>query len=430
MLTADIALEDAVLDLVDNAIDSLARSEKLQLSEELLFKSRKHGKPTAYVSVHLSEDEIRVEDNCGGIEKSEVMENVFRIGRVIPQDEPSLGVYGIGLKRAIFKMGNAFELRSRTNGKGFRAYLDDIDKWARSDDLEWTLPVDDQSGARAITSGHTRLSVRELREPVLRRIREGTLLSSLKSAISRTYPLFLGRLLKVSINGVNVEPIPVPVAGSNKVGNAVERITLKKPDVRITLIAGVAAQDDEEWTGANAGWYVICNGRVVLAADKSELTGWGTKSLPQYHSKYRAFVGVAFFFSDVPAALPWTTTKRGINRDSMVFQQAQPRMAIATRQVLAFLNRLYPGEQAEAPAERETAASVKQRDVRELALSKPSAFRADVSKRGKGSQFRIQFDVTAGELEKARRCIGKPSYSGVKVGRYAFDYLLRHEGKE
>lgn len=429
MLTADIALEDAILDLIDNAIDALSRSRSLQLSEDLLLKSNVNGSHAARVSVHLSEREIRIEDNCGGLEKEEVLESVFRIGRIIPQTEAALGVYGIGLKRAIFKIGNAFELRSRTDNGGFRAHLKDIDRWADSDDPNWQLPVEDETAAKSVPKGSTLVRIWDLREPVKRRIREGTLLSSLKGTIARTYPLILGRLLNVSIDGVRVAVSALPVAASDRVRPAIERLTVGKPDVRITLIAGVAALEDDEWTTANAGWYVICNGRVVVSADKSELTGWGTKSLPQFHSKYRAFVGVAFFFSEHPAALPWTTTKRGINRDSVVFQQAQPRMALAARQVLAFLNRLYPGELSEAPAERATAASVTQRDVRKLATSKERPFRADVRK-GPTSTIRIQFDATPAELDLARRCIGRPSWSGAKVGRYALDYLLRHEGRE
>ncbi len=427
MLTADIALEDAILDLVDNAIDALARAHDVDLSEQLLLAPNGPREHLPEIAVRISEREIRVDDNCGGIEKSQVLESVFRIGRVISTNESSIGVYGIGLKRAIFKMGNAFELKSKTTRSGFVASLSDIDTWADDDSPDWKLPVEDAPPARSTSSAGTSVRVWNLHDPIKRRIREGTLLASLRNAIGRTYPLLLQRYVTVKLNDAVISPDPLPIGGSESVAPAIDRLNMDDPPVRVTLLAGVASPDGDEWTGANAGWYVICNGRVVVSADKTELTGWGTKLLPQFHSKYRAFIGIAFFFSSQPASLPWTTTKRGINRDSVAFQRAQPRMATVARQVLAFMNRWYPSDLKEAPAEREVAASVRRQDVRELAVRGASEFKADVKKKRTPETVKIQFDVTSKELERAKRCIGKPSWSGVKVGRYAFDYLLRNE---
>ena len=47
----------------------------------------------------------------------------------------------------------------------------------------------------------------------------------------------------------------------------------------------------------DAGWYVICNGRLVLAADKSEKTGWGwqttemdaSSGTPRFHNQFARF---------------------------------------------------------------------------------------------------------------------------------------------
>jgi len=429
MLTADIALEDALLDLIDNAIDALVRNKNLDLSEHLLFANGAEPPPTASISIRVNDKEVVIEDNCGGIEKHDALANVFRIGRVIPQDKASLGVYGIGLKRAIFKVGNAFELESKTTTSGFVAALPNIDDWADEDTPDWEIPIRNAPAAQTTASAGTRIRIWQLREPIRKRIQEGTLLKSLQSAVARTYPLFLSRFVNVWVGDMKVVPEPLPVAGSDRVAPAVERLTIPKPEVRATLLAGIASLDADEWSATRAGWYIICNGRVVVSADKTELTGWGSKLLPQFHSKYRPFIGVAFFFSEHPAALPWTTTKRGINRDSVVFQTALPQMATVARQVLAFLNRLYPGDLAEAPAERDTAASVKQLDVRHLAQSTSTAFKAEVRKKRAKQTTKIQFDVTLDELNQARRCIGKPGWPGVKIGRYAFDYLLRNEGR-
>src|SRR5687768_14516251 len=74
MLTRDITLEDAILDLLDNCIDSLSRTKDLPLSETLLdakvatkisHRFKKQGLPK--VDIQFDEDEFSITDNCGGI---------------------------------------------------------------------------------------------------------------------------------------------------------------------------------------------------------------------------------------------------------------------------------------------------------------------------------------------------------------------------
>ena len=429
VLTRDIALEDAILDLIDNAIDALTRSENIDLSEQLVLSPDTHLGRVAKIEVRVSEREIRVTDFCGGIERDQVTNNVFRIGKTVPTDRSSIGVYGIGLKRAVFKIGNAFEFTSKTVDAGFTVKVDDIDNWASDDSPDWNFPVADAPAARSKNTAGTMVRIWNLHDAIKRRIREGTLLTSLKNTVSRTYPLLLARFVSVTLNNSEISPDPLPIGASEHVAPAIDKLEMKNPDVRVTVLASVASPDpDERFSGAKAGWYIICNGRVVVTADKSDLTGWGTKHLPQFHSgKHRAFIGIVFFFSADPSALPWTTTKRGVDRDSIVFQRAQPVMALVGRQVLAFLNRWYPSEQTEAPAERAVAVAVERQDVREIAGRTARQFKADVKRKRGADKVKIQFDVTDAELARARRCLGKPDWSGVRIGRHAFEYFLKNE---
>ena len=44
----------------------------------------------------------------------------------------------------------------------------------------------------------------------------------------------------------------------------------------------------------SAGWNVFCNGRLVLASDQEETTGWGADrpvKIPKYHSRFDRFHG-------------------------------------------------------------------------------------------------------------------------------------------
>ena len=67
--------------------------------------------------------------------------------------------------------------------------------------------------------------------------------------------------------------------------------------VNVKLIAGIGRSLPKE-----AGWYVICNGRVVLEADTRPVTGWGhfdedadAVLMPRFHNQFARFRGIAIF---------------------------------------------------------------------------------------------------------------------------------------
>jgi hypothetical protein len=95
--------------------------------------------------------------------------------------------------------------------------------------------------------------------------------------------------------------------------------------VSVRLYAGVARSDPQE-----AGWYVYCNGRQILGADQTSVTGWGwntEKTIPKYHNRFPMFRGYAFFESDDASILPWTTTKTGVDHDGLEGQSTARPLA-------------------------------------------------------------------------------------------------------
>jgi hypothetical protein len=178
-----------------------------------------------------------------------------------------------------------------------------------------------------------------------------------------------------------------------------------------------------------AGWYVLCNGRTVVAADKTELTGWGATS-QAFHSKFLAFAGLASFTSNEPVKLPWTTTKRGLNRESPVYQFARNRMGGVAEPVLRFLTRMYPSDLTESPAERRVAETVRQSDFRDhfgTAARRP--FHAQVSSTKKRT-VRVQFDADVKDLDRVKKRLRSPSMTASAVGKYTFDHFLKVECPE
>jgi hypothetical protein len=199
----------------------------------------------------------------------------------------------------------------------------------------------------------------------------------------------------------------------------------------VNIFAGLAPRIDSEWTSDKAGWYVLCNGRVVVSADKTELTGWGRHN-PSFHSKHRGFVGIAFFFSKDPASLPWTTTKRGLNVESRVYQLARKEMSLIARPVLDYLNNMYPKDITEEIPEREFVDKLKSINVSELGKSSSGPFISPDTKeiREKNKYISIQYKAERDSVDQVREKISQRKWSASKVGRYTFDYFIRMELEE
>src|SRR5216683_8239292 len=104
MLTRDIALCPAIIDLVDNCADGAKR-----LHGEGPFRN-------LWARVEISPEEFRISDNCGGIPVDVARRYAFRFGRPpgTPCVKHSVGQFGVGMKRAIFKMGRKFRIESAT----------------------------------------------------------------------------------------------------------------------------------------------------------------------------------------------------------------------------------------------------------------------------------------------------------------------------
>ena len=431
MFTRDISLEDCILDLIDNSIDSLIRWRNIDVSDAILKRakdSRENHLPL--IDVKISQTEFEISDNCGGITQEDALNKVFRFGHLNPQGS-QLGVYGVGLKRALFKIGNNIEVISRTANEGFKANLE-VDKWAKDRD-NWKIPLTFVSGAGSLDRAGTKISIQFLRPEIKLRIRSGTL-EAVEKSIAQTYALFLDRHVRVRLNGSLVTPRQIPVGESRDVKPAKETLItdFEEGKVKATVIASLAARDrDNKWTAATAGWYVLCNARVVLSADRSELTGWGV-GMPAFHSKYSGFVGVVFFHSQDPHLLPWTTTKRNLNRESIAFQKTRNLMIAAARPVISFLNEMYPSEIPEESQERKIADQVKHADLRTIAAKvADSKFVVKKGKRApEKTTQRIQFDAEKRDIERIRKHIGKPHWSLEKIGKHTFDHFVRTECPE
>ena len=374
MLTKDISLQECILDLLDNSVHSLIREQDLNVMDSLLRGKLPKKTVTAKVDIDFSPSKFIITDTCGGISIAEAREQVFLFGK--PQPDPKhsgLGVYGIGLKRAVFKIGESISVESHTTDERFLVKID-VPKWKKQSG--WTHDFTYAEAAKSRIGGTT-IQVKELLDTPKKYFNLASFTNTLKERIASSYALFICAGLDIRVNGNRIAADIPSFAESNDLKPV--RQTFKTNGVDGLIVAGLSPRDDRR----AHGWYVFCNGRLVLGADKTERTGWGMNNIPVFHPKFNHFLGLVYFRSKDVRKLPWTTTKEGIERESAVYQVAMQQMRIVSRPVLDFCNNMYGDVELRGVEERdllEKAASVKLEGV---AGRQNSAFKADVKRKKK-----------------------------------------------
>jgi len=348
MLTRDIELGDAILDLLDNCVDGIVRSLGSQLK-----KDKPYAKYSATIT--LSTDHFVIEDNCGGIPLDLAKSKAFHMGRPPGHNDTAatVGMYGIGMKRAMFKMGHQSEVRSR-NGKD--AFEVSISKQWLSEGKNWNLPIR-RLDPNDIPRAGTRIEVRDLRPEVARRFdsSKDSFIKDFVQFVSQHYAIILEKGFRISINGKSVNPAPfrllaaAPSAGKGKGSLAPYLLQANVNGVEVTVAVGlyrkipdeaeIEAEHEERASKDDAGWTIVCNDRVVVYRDKSRLTGWGEAGVPNYHGQFIAISGIVVMQSTDLWKLPLTTTKRGIDSSSETYSVIKDYMREGIKYFTLFTNR-------------------------------------------------------------------------------------------
>ncbi len=348
MLTRDIELNDAILDLLDNCLDGVVRIRAKQGKDRNSsdfysgYKAR----------IQISKDSFIIEDNCGGIPLDIARDRAFRMGREeseTPETSATVGIYGIGMKRAIFKIGKSALVRSITDDVAFTVTIPK--GWEKEED--WDFPIETTDEPLDSTKG-TSITISDLNEPIQQMwAEEGHLMTFVKELIGHvkeSYSLIIERGFQVEINGIEVEPNRVsfifsddekgikPYVYQNRIGNVQIKLAVGFYAAPPTVDESDSMAERKPRRTDDAGWTVICNDRVVLYNNKDHLTGWGENGVPKYHTQFIGIRGIVEFTSNNPSELPMTTTKRGVDLASPVYSEAKKRMCAGTKIFTNFTN--------------------------------------------------------------------------------------------
>lgn len=337
MLVRDIPLEQAVLDLVDNCIDGAKR---------LAAQDTPVPFDTRMVTIDFDANHFRIWDNCGGFGIETARDYAFRFGRPAGAKATphSIGQFGVGMKRALFKFGRNFRVRSATATEEWAVEVD-VPKW--EDSAGWNFPWADFGVRDTISTASpgTEIVVTNLRPEVAAKFATSNFYNAIVGLIQSKHRQFISDGLEIRVNTTRIDATNLSLLLNNDLKPGVEFLSFfddNPPKVDVKIIVGVGASLPRE-----AGWYVICNGRVVLEADRRPNTGWGLMEeaasrivMPSFHNQFARFRGIVSFDCADSSRVPWNTTKTDVDQDSPVWRQTFERMMEMMRPVIDFLNEL------------------------------------------------------------------------------------------
>lgn len=430
MLTKDITLIDCILDLIDNSIDgaNLDIRKKAKVDEGLHFKDYR-------ADIVLSENSFSIKDNCGGMSVDTAMNSAFHFGRpknINPDAETKhgIGLYGIGMKRAVFKIGSEILIQSSTGDGAFVANID-AKAWAEKVDWGFELDVYDNN----FPAVGTEINISSLNGSVSNDFSNSSFVAELLEAIARDYMFIMNKGFVITVNGNAAAAMDLSLLKGEKFNPLKKEyslVTKNGESVNLEIIAGIwtenAAPDEADSTSLeiDPGWYVICNDRVILAADKTEKTGWG-RNKPigrKWHSQYKPFVGFALFSSEDPKLLPWNTTKRGVDINSEIYRQALTLVAEATKPAIQYTNtrkaNVEVAERFESTAARVSLMRVEKSDRLEFPVLE--------AKEKKLAS--ISYAVDEMKLQRVKEVLGNPLMSNKEAGERTFTYYFEIEAAE
>lgn len=308
----------------------------------------------------------------------------------------------------------------------------DVDKW-EWDESRWVFDFTHvEDGDFADADVGTRIVVNRLRPEVSRRFSSDYFKRNLSQMIRSHQRQFLAFGLAIDFGGEHLTNTELRIRSGGKFNPAIEEFALDantKSPVSVLIVAGVS-----ESSPAAAGWYIFCNGRVILSADRSEATGWDSVSeqkdgIPKYHNQYARFRGAVFFSCRESKNLPWNTTKTGLDASSKVWQMTYPKMLDHTRTVINFLNALDKSiEEYGAKSSPLLTALNKETQAKEIEnFRRAKAFSWNRTPQAPGPKtVKIQYSREETKIQSLMTALGVKSAKA--VGEKTFDIVFTEQG--
>ncbi len=320
-LKSDVTHVTAIEELISNAIDKALRENSL--AQRLNIK----------VSAERHEDENRTElvvrDNAGGVRRDNA-NIVFTLGDSADStDEPLIGAYGLGAKKALMNLGIPFTISSRHKDADIGWSYTINEEWISNDD-NWEVEVTPEED---LDAGVTEIRVHDLDYDWFGDENEDTASTPerLREEFGRTYNLFLGEFggndyeVNIEVQGEVVEPLGAPDYSFTPVDDMYprrfENITIDLDGYATTevdITVGLLRESDGDAAGAD----VYMQGQQILSAARDERVGFGSglgRFDPQHDGRLKIVVEMET--TGDGRDLPWDTQKNDIDRYNPIMQE-------------------------------------------------------------------------------------------------------------
>ncbi|MBU0712483.1 ATP-binding protein [bacterium] len=432
ILTRDITIRDCILELLDNAVDSYTRNEIDEKRE---------------IRLNFDKNELSIFDNCGGIDKKKLQEEVFRFGtKDFLNNVPTIGLYGIGLKRSIFKLGELIVFET-DDGKDYCKLEIDVNDWLKKKDEEgndiWDIELTETSTTRLIIGQkpYTKIKVKNLRYET-----KETFIPKFETDLKETVKIYYSRYIQKDkidffVNNEKQRGFEIKVKTSDDFKPV--RVEDEHEGIKITIFCWLDLKEDmkrKEKEPGRQGWNVFMNERLVIFDDTSEDTGWtGERAfLPKFHSLYNDFMGVVFLNTNDPSKLPINTSKNGFNKEGKVYHHLLNLMVKVARPFIDFLSDKYDKQKEkidekidellkDISKDREEEKGIIETSIDDSKTEYQSTFTPpEIVTRPVIPQTRISFYKPKRQVDIMKKVLGVRT--NWEVGEKTFDYFWESEG--
>ena len=297
-IIADYDLNKSICELIDNVLD-------------VWLKNKKAEPVDIYIDFDKNQQTILFTDNVGGVKKSELHFVVGPGQTSNIQTDETIGIFGVGSKRAVVALSQDIKIKTR-HGKE-KTYLVEFDDNWLQDDI-WDLPVYE---INEISEGMTIIELQKLRVNI-----NDESVSNLKEHLRATYARFLSnKKVKIQVGSDRLSPInfenwafPPNYSPRRYTGE------IKTEDygiVKVEVYAGLINESSPAL--GEYGVYFYCNDRMIARGLKTYDVGF-TRGLAGHPHPSMSLTRVIVSLNGQAQAMPWNSSKSGINPNHKVFQ--------------------------------------------------------------------------------------------------------------
>ncbi len=319
-LVQDIDANQAISDLIDNAIDNA----KVQKNE------------TLEISLTVTENKIEVKDNSGGLDLSTIPLLLMPGGTNRGGGVGIKGIWGVGSKRAMFSLGKKISIKTRKSGQiGLILELDE--SWFQEDEStnKWKIDYEEDS---SLEEEITTITLTDLKI-----ILNDHSISTLRKYIAKTYKDEIkSESLTILFNGEKVKfTLEEPWSKSEYTppSRYITDIPVMKTDRKLhfEMTLGIMTRPGEDYS---YGIDFIGNKRVILRNNLDGRMGFKKERLGFPHptiNRFKAIVRVSGDSRDIP----WNSAKSNINENHPVYSSITDLVFQISRQYVSFLRKNY-----------------------------------------------------------------------------------------